>query len=400
MLNSHIKWLGDFLLKQWFFITLAVFIVIARFAPNFARHGGLIRGEYTFGYGALAIIVLQSGLSLKTKDLMKNMGNWRAHLTVIIISFLITPSIMFGICSGIKACNNKEIDDWILVGLIVTSTCSTTIASNVVATTNANGNVLLAVCEVILGNTLGAFISPALLQMFTSNNTWNFANPASDQSIQHLYGSVMKQLGIGLFIPLVVGQIIQNIFPKQTEWFLKTFKMNKVASFCLILIMFSSFSTAFYQDAFNKVSHISIIFLVFFILGIYIFFSFICFCCARPIIIKWIFPVEPSEKSSRYYNWGYKFFKPFYYSRADTIVLVLCGATKTSAVGASLVTSQYGSHFEFLGTLLVSLVLYNAFQVIISQSFAPLFRKWESHDHDNESLEEFTTSTSSTETMC
>ncbi|KAG7876112.1 hypothetical protein KL938_004784 [Ogataea parapolymorpha] len=78
----------------WFYIGLAIFVVIARFAPNFARHGGLIRAEYTIGYGAVAVIFLGSGLSMGTKQLMANMANWRAHTVVLVLQFLITPAII------------------------------------------------------------------------------------------------------------------------------------------------------------------------------------------------------------------------------------------------------------------------------------------------------------------
>lgn len=374
-------WLWDFALKQWFFIVLGILIGVAKAAPNFARHGGLIKAEYSIGYGAVAIIFLQSGLSMKSKDLAKNLGHWRAHLTIQLMSFLVTSAIMFGVCSGIKAANDPHIDKWVLVGLIVTATCPTTVSSNVVMTTQANGNALLCLCEVFIGNMLGAFISPALLQMYTSTSGWEFGNPAADSSIQQLYKDVMKQLGLSVFVPTFVGQLIQNIFPKQTKWFLTTFKVNKISSFCLILVMFSSFSTAFYQKAFESVPKASCIFLVFFNIGMYGFWTIICFFIARPPFILWIFPTEPNETSSKTYTICYKIFRPFYYNRRDTITVMFCGAAKTAALGVSLVSSQYGDNFEYLGRLLVSLVLYQALQVITAQCMVSSFKKWEKKDH-------------------
>lgn len=377
-------WFKNFCIKQWFFITLAIFIVIARFAPNFARHGGLIRGEYSIGYGAVAVIFLQSGLAMGTKDLLKNMGHWRAHTTVLTISFLITSAIMFGFASAIKAANDPNIDKWVLVGLIVTCTCPTTVSSNVVMTTQANGNALLCLCEVFIGNILGAFISPALLQMYTSNPSWEFGNPASDTSVSELYKEVMKQLGLSVFIPIFVGQVLQNVFPKEVKWFLRVTKLNKISSFCLILIMFSSFSTAFYQHAFTSVPKASIIFLVFFNIGIYLFFTLICFVMARPYFLLKLFPEAPTDQSSKLYRWSYKTFRPFYYNRSDTITVMFCGAAKTAALGVSLVSSQYGDNFEYLGRLLVALVLYQSEQVITAQVLVNFFKKWEKLDHLDE----------------
>ncbi|KAK6465910.1 SBF-like CPA transporter family-domain-containing protein [Scheffersomyces coipomensis] len=374
-----IKTVIDFLIKQWFFVVLGCLVAIAHSYPNFARQGGLIRAEYTIGYGAVAVIFLISGLSMSTKDLAKNTLNWRAHFTVLSTSFLITSSIIYGLATAIRASNDAEINDWLLVGLIVTHACPTTVSSNVVMTKQAHGNDILTLCEVFIGNILGAFVTPALLQLYMTGG-WEFGNPShqagGDHTITDLYKSTMKQLGLSVFVPLFVGQVIQNLFNKQTKWCLSTFKLAKVGSFMLILIMFQSFSTAFYQDAFTKVSHVSIIFLVFFNIGIYLFFTVLTFFYARPIFIKRIFNHPPDENSTRLYTITYKIFRPFYYSRKDTVAIMLCGPAKTAALGVSLVSSQYGSDNPNLGIILVPLVLYQSEQVISAQVLTNFMKKW------------------------
>lgn len=368
-----------FLVDQWFFIILACFIAIAHLYPQFAKQGGMIRAEYSINYGAVAVIFLISGLSMSTKDLMKNVYHWRAHFTVLTSSFLITSAIIYGICCGIKAAHDKEIDNWLLVGMIVTHACPTTVSSNVVMTKQAHGNDILTLCEVFIGNIIGAFVTPAILQMYMTG-TWDFGNPThqtmGDGSIQDLYREVMKQIGLSVFVPLFVGQVVQNLFNKQTKWVLTTFKLNKVGSFMLLLIMFQSFSTAFADHAFTSVSHVSIIFLCFFNLGIYLFFTVICFFYSRPLFIKRYYSEEPNELSSFSYKWGYRLFRPFYYNRRDTVAVMLCGPAKTAALGVSLVTAQYGSKNPNLGKLLVPLVLYQAEQVMTAQVLVNFMRRW------------------------
>ncbi|CAI4686978.1 AEG_G0041250.mRNA.1.CDS.1 [Saccharomyces cerevisiae] len=369
----------EFLKSQWFFICLAILIVIARFAPNFARDGGLIKGQYSIGYGCVAWIFLQSGLGMKSRSLMANMLNWRAHATILVLSFLITSSIVYGFCCAVKAANDPKIDDWVLIGLILTATCPTTVASNVIMTTNAGGNSLLCVCEVFIGNLLGAFITPALVQMFTNRAPFAYGNPATGNGIGALYGRVMKQVGLSVFVPLFVGQVIQNCFPKGTAYYLGFLKKYhiKIGSYMLLLIMFSSFSTAFYQDAFTSVSHVCIIFLCFFNLGIYIFFTGLSYLCARPWFILKLFPHEPIEgKSTRLYRYSYNIFRPFYYSKEDAICIMFCGPAKTAALGVSLITSQYGDKKEHLGKLLVPLILYQVEQVMTANFFVSLFKRW------------------------
>lgn len=370
-----------FIIGQWFFVVLGIFVMLAYFFPDFAKENGTLKAQYVISYGAVAIIFLISGLSMNTKDLIKNMLNWRAHFTVLSMSFLITSSIIYGIASGIKAANGgKTINNYLLVGLIVTHSCPTTVSSNVVMTKQAHGNDILTLCEVFIGNIIGAFITPALVQMYLSG-TWSFGNPSNQPDgtnipIQQLYGNVMKQLGLSVFVPLFVGQVVQNIIPTQTKWVLTTFKLNKVGSFMLIMIMWQSFSTAFAQHAFTEVSHASIIFLCFFNVAIYLFFTIFAFMYSRPLFVKNIFQHEPNLSSSALYRRLYKIFKPFYYNKKDTVSIMLCGPAKTAALGVLLITSQYGSDNPKLGILLVPLVLYQAEQVFTAQILVNFMRKW------------------------
>lgn len=377
-LSKLYKWtkaVYDFLLAQWFFVLLGVFVALAHSFPDFAKQGGTIRAEYTIEYGAVAVIFLISGLSMATKDLLSNIAHWRAHFTVLSSSFLLTSAIIYGIATGIKASHDGAIDDWLLVGLIVTHACPTTVSSNVVMTKQAGGNFILTTCEVVIGNLLGAFITPALVQMYMSG-TWAFGNPAGSSSVLVLYKNVMKQIGLSVFVPLFVGQVVQNIWPKQVKWTLTTFRLSKVGSFMLLLIMFQSFSTAFAQHAFTSVSHALIIFLVFFNIGIYLFFTIFVFFYSRPPFILYYLSQEPSAELSKTYTWCYKVFRPFYYNRRDTVSVMLCGPAKTAALGVSLVSSQYGSSNPKLGVLLVPLVLYQAEQVMTAQVLVKFMKKW------------------------
>lgn len=369
----------QFIAGKWFFICLAIFIVIARFAPNFARDGGLIKAQYSIGYGAVAWIFLGSGLSMKTSRIMANLSNWRAHFVIFLLSFLITSSIIYGFCTAIKISNDKNIDDWVLIGLIMTAACPTTVASNVIMTAQAGGNDLLCVCEVFLGNLFGGFITPALAQMYTSSNNFAYGNPANGNSMQSLYGRVMKQVGLSVFVPLFVGQLLQNFTPRLTKMYLDFIKRYhlKVGSYMLLLIMFSSFSTAFYQKSFTSVPKITIIFVCFFNFGCYLLFTLLSFLIARPWFILKLFPHEPIiGESTNFYKWSYKIFRPFYYSKRDAICIMFCGPAKTAALGVSLITAQYGENKEHLGKLLVPLVLYQAIQVLTGSFFVPILKRW------------------------
>lgn len=76
----------------------------------------------------------------------------------------------------------------------------------------------------MLGNLVGTFLSPALLQMFLSSSLWSFGTPVPSGSggTKEIYRQVIEQLGYTVFIPLFVGEVIQwwiPIFVK--KWRLK-----------------------------------------------------------------------------------------------------------------------------------------------------------------------------------
>ncbi|TID21063.1 hypothetical protein CANINC_003523 [Pichia inconspicua] len=365
---SKILLIFNYLVGKWFFIGLACFIALAHSYPNATKNAHI-------DYWAVALIFFISGISIPTNELKLNLYYYQAHFTVLSMSFLITSSIVYGICCGIRAAGNSQIADWMLVGLIVTHTCPTTVSSNVVMTRQAGGNVALCLCEVVIGNMLGAFITPALSQLYLSG-TWEFANPANDSSVQEVYRRVMMQIGLSVFVPMFVGQVLLHFFPKQCNFAMKTFILNKVGTFCLLLVMWGSFCTAFRQNAFTSVSHASIIMICFFNVGIYLFFTVLCYFYSRPIFVKNFFHSKPTDSSSKTYKIAYKVFKPFYYNRKDTVTIMLCGPAKTAALGVSLVTSQYGRGFEHLGQLLVPLVLYQAEQVFTAGLLVPFMHKW------------------------
>lgn len=148
-----------------------------------------------------------------------------ADLALVIVHITIAAG---GVTSG-------TVDASILVGMVVVSCIPTTIASNVVMTRNAGGDEAAAIIEVVIGNVVGSFIAPWLIYGFLpSGGEFDSLRPAKADTLGPMYANVMKQLGLSVLVPLVVGQTLRWTVPKQVAWTLKTFYL---AQFCSVLLM-------------------------------------------------------------------------------------------------------------------------------------------------------------------
>ncbi|KAG0166043.1 hypothetical protein DFQ28_011619 [Apophysomyces sp. BC1034] len=352
----------NLLKKYWFLLGLAFVIILAWQFPDVARKGGYLRAEWSIKWGAVIIIFLISGLSLRTRILAQTILRIRLHLLIQIINLVIIPFFVFGLVL-VFFYLRMPMNSLLLIGVVIAASTPTTVSSNVVMTKNADGNEASALMNAALGNVLGIFVSPALVSTFQGPL---LAASPEDESANQVGGvvnfiSVLKQLGVTVLAPLVVGQAIQWLFTDAVAKIKVKWRLSDVSSIALLLMVWSVFSDAVYAGSFAAVRVNDIFAIMILNAGFYITFSLLCMALAYLP-----YPGKPPHWISR-----------LRYSREDTVAVMYCGATKTVAMGVPLINVLYqNGDSGTIGVLSTPLLLYHIEQLILGNIEVEFLKKW------------------------
>ncbi|CAO3592225.1 unnamed protein product [Absidia cylindrospora] len=348
--------------KYWFLLGLAIAIILAWQFPDVAKKGGYIRAEWSVKWGAVVVIFLISGLSLKTQTLAQTVLRVRLHFMIQVINLMIIPGVVFGLVLLFLKMH-MPLNSLLLIGLVIAASTPTTVSSNVVMTKNADGNEASALMNAAIGNVLGIFVSPALVSVFQGPliDATPEEEPATEAGGKVDFVSVLKQLGLTVLVPLVVGQVIQWLFTEKVAKAKAKCRLSDVSSVALLTLVWSVFSDAVASGSFDSIAPVDIVAVLIINAGLYISFSLLC----------WFLAAIPAPYP------GPKWVRRLRYSRADTVAIMYCGATKTVAMGVPLINVLYQSGDPgTVGVLATPLLLYHIEQLILGNIEVEILKKW------------------------
>ncbi|KAI5306209.1 hypothetical protein KEM56_001849 [Ascosphaera pollenicola] len=374
--DFHAKRVGKFILGQWLVIAMGIACMLAYFFPDVAKQGGYIQAQYSVLYGAVIVIFLLSGLSIPRDKLITHIMNYRLHIITQGSSYLLIPLLFFGGVYLIDATDTKEhLDRAVLAGYILLSCLPTTLSSNVIMTRAAGGDDAAALVEVLIANVLGPFITPGWA-MSLMPKTPRFEKWASSSGgMGSIYASTFKELSVTVLVPLFVGQGVRWIFPNAVPKFMAKYKINKLSSICLLLLVWSSFSTCFSTHALEALSDSTVAFTTVMNVALYLFLTAGCFWLARPS--KWMLPkpLEPGTKPSVMWKIHNAIIQRM--PVGETIAICFCGPAKTTGLGIPLLYSMYKDNDMFDNARMsVPVILYTTQQIFAAHFMIHLFHWW------------------------
>lgn len=295
-------------------------VIVAIIAPA--------RGEFASAFSvatsiAIALLFFLYGARLSTHEALEGLRNWRLHLMILAITFVVFPLIGLGL-APLQAVVGREM----YLGILYLTLVPSTVQSSVAFTSIARGNVAGAIVSASASNIAGVFLTPLLVMLLMS------AQVSIDTS-------VFLDIAVQLLLPFILGQLLR-------PWVGK-FAANKATKLVdrgsITMVVYSAFSAGMVAGIWSSVGVAQIVFLV---LG----------SIALVALMLWFTRFTALRLG---------------FSRSDMIAIQFCGSKKSLASGLPMAAVIFGS--ANLGLLILPLMIFHQVQLMMCSWLAARYAK-------------------------
>lgn len=306
-----------------FVLALTASILAAWYWPEPGVYKGFIDLESIANAG-VSLIFFFYGLKLSTKELKAGLSNWRIHIVVQMITFLIFPLTILVLWRISGAPSNSLY--WI--GTFFLAALPSTVSSSVVMVSIARGNIPSAIFNASVSSLLGVFLTPMWMGFIITSSGGDYNLP---QVIFKLAYQVLLPVALGVALHSKYGHIAMR-----NRDLLKLFDQSVI-----LLIVYVSFCDSFVNKMFNHSSPVEIMLLgvammllFFLIYGITLFISKVLGFC-----------------------------------REDTITALFC-ASKKSLVHGTVMAKVLFTGVNGVGVIILPLMIFHTLQLVAASIIA------------------------------
>lgn len=311
-----------------FLIGITLCVALAYFLPELAvsNSGEILDGIASTG---IALIFFFYGVKLKFHQIKTDLNNWKLHVTVQSITFVIFPLILLLVYGLIPL--EDYYNFWL--GFFFLAVLPSTVSSSVVMVGLAKGNLSAAIFNASISGLIGLILTPLWLSIFISDSETTY-------SLSQIY----TQLLVEILLPVIIGLMLNRYLGK---WAARhTFLLSWFDKSIILLIIYKSFARSFESNLFSSVSFLSLVWV-----GVGVLFLF--------LLINFI---------SKYIS------KLFNFSIEDQITAQFCG-TKKSLVHGSVFAKILLPASLPLGIILLPIMLYHALQLFVISFLANTYAR-------------------------
>jgi len=303
---------------DWFLLGMSVAVVVASFAPDLGRSGGVLRVDGAADWGVFAIFFLH-GISLSTERLRQGLARWPVHIVVQTFTFGVFPLIGLAVAVTLGRWMPEEL----VFGFLYLCVVPSTVSSSVAMTAIARGNVAAAVFNATFSTLIGIVLTPLLVSLLIGANRGG--------------GSLISMVGnvaLLLLLPFVVGQALR---PLWGTWFARWKAWTSVIDRSVILLLvWNAFSDSVADGLWTDHGPGLLVGTV----GM------------TGAILAFVLVL--SRRVSRALG----------FTIEDEIATVFCGSKKTLASGVPMARVIFGSH-PALGVIVLPLMFYHQLQLFV-----------------------------------
>jgi solute carrier family 10 (sodium/bile acid cotransporter), member 7 len=303
--------------KDWFLFGMISAVILATLYPDFGRSGGTMRADVASDVG-IFLVFLFHGIGLSTESMKKGLMNWRLHLTVQTMTFVMFPVLWF----GFRAAFSSVIPDDLMLGFLYLCALPSTISSSVAMTAIGKGNVPAAIFNATLSSLLGIFLTPVIISLALATS--------GGQSLSLI--DAMIKIAILLLLPFAVGQ---GLRPLVGKWFSRYKKyINNFDKAVILMLVYASFCDSVKGGLWTNYG-----------LGT------IGMTMAGAALILVVVLCITTFTAHR-----------LGFNKADEVTAVFCGSKKTLASGVPMAKLLFGAH-PALGVIVLPIMFYHQIQL-------------------------------------
>lgn len=303
-------------------------VVLASLLP---ARGQVANFAETLATAAIVALFFLHGARLSREAVIEGASNWRLHMIVALITFVIFPLI------GLIVHSVPGVPPSVATGLLFLTLLPSTVQSSIAFTALARGNVAAAVCSASFSNLAGIVVTPLLVTALMSAKSGGLS--------LHAIETILFQL----FLPFSTGHLLR---PWIGAWVARQKKMlTWVDRGSILLVVYTAFGAAVVKGIWHQVSPKD--------LAIIALLSGLILACVLTI--------------SRFLasRMGFK--------REDMIVVQFCGSKKSLASGVPMAGVLFSA--AQVGAIILPLMFFHQIQLMVC---AYLARKYAKSESDNE----------------
>ncbi|WP_413062130.1 bile acid:sodium symporter family protein [Sphingomonas carotinifaciens] len=295
-----------------FILALLGTVVLASLLP--ARGSFAVWAGYAADAGIVLLFFLH-GAKLSREAIWAGARNWRLHLAVFAVTFMLFPLLGLGFAAL------PFVPEVLAAGLLFLTLLPSTVQSSIAFTAIARGNVAAAVCSASFSNLIGILVTPALVALLMRVGGGGGVSLASVEAIL-----------LQLLLPFVAGHLLRPLI----GGFVGRHKalLGIVDRGSILLVVYTAFGAAVVEGLWRRVSGGDLALLIVLCLAL----------LALILALTWALG------------------RVMHLPREDAIVLLFCGSKKSLASGVPMAGVLFPA--AQVGVVLLPIMLFHQFQLI------------------------------------